>query len=570
MPTYPIMAVGFSAIQTIYESEELNPSDAQPKSNSALDIARWRDKTTFLATRAQDPNLIEIINSTFTESLNRLTDALPPIALQTHKQIVAAMDADDESKDGEAALHNVIPNVGQVVEDFVSAYYSRDAIDSKLFIDLRDQLDRNMHELSGVPYTEEHKGSNKLILPHEHKGSSGEVVSDYLKHTPLRGIFDSRVPFSPPKETRFEHSWLCAGSGHGKTNALATMITRDLEAVAAGQCSIVILDSQNQLIPEIASLKLFAPGEPLHDKLVYIDPADIEYPVQLNLFSIGKERLNSYSLLERERLLNSTIELYDFVLSALLGSEMTARQGTLFRFATQLMMVIPDATIHTFRELMQPGGYDKYRPYIEKLGPTAREFFETQFTGKIFEQTKQQVVARLFTICENRTFERLFTHPKSKLDLFTEMNAGKVILINTAKDLLRQQGTEVFGRFFLALIGQAAQERATLKDKKPVYCYVDECQDYIASDSNFTLILEQARKQKIGVDRRPPISLATFRKDTRQPLRQHQHQIRRRRLRQRRLRLGPQYGDRRRISSCSRARARLPPTSAITPKMPFP
>ncbi len=79
------------------------------------------------------------------------------------------------------------------------------------------------------------------------------------------------------------------------------------------------------------------------------------------------------------------------------------------------------------------------------------------------------------------------------------MNAGKVILINTAKDLLKQQGTEVFGRFFLALIGQAAQERATLADKKPVYCYIDEAQDYIAADSNFTVILEQARKQKIGM-----------------------------------------------------------------------
>ena len=160
------------------------------------------------------------------------------------------MDADDESKDGEAALHDVIQNVGQVVEDFVFVC-SRDAINSKLLVDLRDQLDRNMHELSGVPYTEEHKGSNELILPHEHKGHSGEVVSDYLKHTPLRGIFDSRVPFSPPKEARFEHSWLCAGTGHGKTNALATMIARDLEAVAAGQCWIVILDSQNQLIQKL-------------------------------------------------------------------------------------------------------------------------------------------------------------------------------------------------------------------------------------------------------------------------------------------------------------------------------
>jgi hypothetical protein len=29
--------------------------------------------------------------------------------------------------------------------------------------------------------------------------------------------------------------------------------------------------------------------------------------------------------------------------------------------------------------------------------------------------------------------------------------------------------------------------------------YIDECQDYLSTDSNFTLILEQARKQNVGV-----------------------------------------------------------------------
>lgn len=498
LPAVQIVFAMAVATERIYEAEDLAPRTLTPASNDAMDLARWRDEMKRRVERANDTTLITKVDAVIRESFNRLADALPPAATLTTPEFNTALDL-QPTDDIRVSLVDVIQNIGRAVEDMLSAFYSQEAIASKLFVDLRLQLDRNMHELSGVPYTDQHKGSTKLILPHEHKGTPEEIVSGYLKHTPFMEIFDSQVPFSPPNETRFEHSWLCAGSGHGKTNAISTMIGSDLEEVANGGCSIIVMDSQNQLIPTIANLHVFAPGQPLHGKLVHIDPSDIEYPVQLNLFAIGKERLNSYSMLERERLLNSVIELYDFVLSSLLGSEMTARQGTLFRFSTQLMMVIPDATIHTFRQLMQPGGYDKYKPYIDQLSGTAKEFFETQFNGKIFEQTKQQVVARLFTICENRTFERLFTHPKSKLDLYSEMNAGKVILINTAKDLLKQQGTEVFGRFFLALIGQAAQERATLADKKPVYCYIDEAQDYIAADSNFTVILEQARKQKIGM-----------------------------------------------------------------------
>jgi hypothetical protein len=79
------------------------------------------------------------------------------------------------------------------------------------------------------------------------------------------------------------------------------------------------------------------------------------------------------------------------------------------------------------------------------------------------------------------------------------MNRGKVILINTAKDLLKEQGSEIFGRFFIALIAQAAQERATLPEAKrlPTFVYIDEAQDYF--DRNISTILAQARKYKVGM-----------------------------------------------------------------------
>jgi hypothetical protein len=160
---------------------------------------------------------------------------------------------------------------------------------------------------------------------------------------------------------------------------------------------------------------------------------------------------------------------------------------------------MPDATIHTLRELMEPGSERTFARHIASLTGTARQFFETEFPSREFEQTKKQVLRRLWGILENQTFERMFSHPRSKLDLFAEMNAGKVILINTAKDLLKETGTEIFGRFFIALIAQAAQERATLReiDRMPTFVYIDEAADYF--DRNIGLILSQARKFKVGM-----------------------------------------------------------------------
>jgi hypothetical protein len=486
LPVLEAMDTAIDAIlaqeTTIFALPSLEWDIAVLSLKEQVDLRRFlRAKQHFLGNQDR---VLDILGRTLGNVFAGLLRSLPPIEA-----------ADDAPLTIPLAM--LLPNIGEVIERVTGTVMKDDVISVGLFRSLQERLYENACAASGIiPNTE----SKRLIVTAgESELPPQQLVETYLAGTPLRDLFLTLVPFAIPERVRFEHSWICAGTGHGKTNAISTMLCRDLDAVARGECSLLVMDSQNQLIPAIANLQVFAEGQPLHGKLVLIDPSDIEYPVQLNLFSIGTERANSYSMLERERLLNSTIELYDFVLSALLGSEMTARQGTLFRFATQLMMVIPDATIHTFRTLMQPGGYDKYRSHIDKLQGTAKEFFETQFNSKIFEQTKQQVVARLFTICENRTFERLFTHPQSKLDLYSEMNAGKVILINTAKDLLKQQGTEVFGRFFLALIGQAAQERATLRDKLPAYVYIDECQDYIASDSNFKVILEQARKQKIGM-----------------------------------------------------------------------
>ena len=94
----------------------------------------------------------------------------------------------------------------------------------------------------------------------------------------------------------------------------------------------------------------------------------------------------------------------------------------------------------------------------------------------------------------------MFSHQKSKLDLFAEMNAGKVILIDTAKDLLKENGTEVFGRFFIALIANAAQERATLHPsaRLPCFVYIDEFQEYIDEEKTPEM-LQLLREYNVGV-----------------------------------------------------------------------
>ena len=423
--------------------------------------------------------------------------ALAEPLLAQQAQVLSDIASDDASIHFETNLRDILSDLPEVVETMFGAPFVPDF--ELLTPRLRDRLNYNLHIASGgVPG--DTKSARTPKLPTQLSGTpERKLPKAYFDGTPLLDLFDHPVVISLPEATRFEHMHIVAGSGHGKTQALQHFILNDLDAVARGEASIVVIDSQSDLINTIAGLGLFAPGQPLADRLVLIDPTDLEWPVALNLFDVGMDRLDSYSQLDRERLTNSILELYDFVLGSLLDAGLTQKQNVIFRYITRLLLHVPNATIHTLRELLEEGGGDRYSEHIAKLQGSARAFFEHEFNGKEFAATKRQVLRRLYGILENQTFERMFSHPKSKLDLFTEMNAGKVILINTAKDLLKENGTEIFGRFFIAMIAQAAQERAVLSagDRLPTFVYIDEANDYF--DRNIGIILSQARKYNVGM-----------------------------------------------------------------------
>ena len=438
----------------------------------------------------------------FADTRERLAMAIVALLGYLYKAVpmLHAGSANEQDVIVSTDLVHCLGNAGEFAEAVFAIPFADELAESGLFTRLKDRLEANLIAASGGNPSDPRGFNRAPKLPSKSDiKDPGKLLSTYFDGTPLNDLFDQSLDFAIPTASRFEHHHIVAGSGHGKTQTLQYLIASDLKAVALGIRTVVVLDSQGDLIRNVSELAVFGPDGPLHDRIVIIDPTDVEWPVSLNLFDVGIERLQEYSRLERERLTNSILELYDFVLGSLLSAEMTQKQSVIFRYVTRLMLYIPDATIHTLRELMEPGSEVKFAKHIAKLEGTAKHFFETEFGSREFEQTKKQVLRRLWGILENQTFERMFSHPKSKLDLFSEMNAGKVILINTAKDLLKEQGTEIFGRFFIAMIAQAAQERATLPEDRriPTIVYVDEAADYF--DRNIGIILAQARKYNVGM-----------------------------------------------------------------------
>ncbi|MGZ5474684.1 MAG: type IV secretory system conjugative DNA transfer family protein, partial [Thermoanaerobaculia bacterium] len=347
-------------------------------------------------------------------------------------------------------------------------------------------LYRNMCAASGVdPETED----PRLVMPEKCGLPPLEAARLYLYGTPFLEHFEKVIALDVPKEVYFSHMHVIGGSGAGKTQWLSELILYH----AYRGASLVVVDSQGDLIDKLAHLRA------VEDRCILIDPKDVEYPPQINIFDINR-RFGQYDCVAREQVVAGAIQTLDFLFTGILGADLTAKQGVFFRLVSRLMLALPEtmgrnATILDMLALMEDD-----RPYeaaIASLPPIQRTFFEQDFRSKTFVQTKEQIRYRLHAILENPTLERLFTAEETKLDIFAELNRGSVILVDTAKDFLK--GTSAhFGQIFITLVLQAILERAALpeRDRHPTFLVIDEAAEYFSQ--NIDDILTQCRKYRCG------------------------------------------------------------------------
>lgn len=285
--------------------------------------------------------------------------------------------------------------------------------------------------------------------------------------------------FSFPEETRFAGHWLIAPPGRGKTTALHSLVIQDLDRDAA----IILMDSKGDLIEPIKDLQA------IKDRLVLIEPSP-EAAFALNPLDVTHTSVTQ------------VVSLIEYIMAGLLDAKFTALQSTLFRnVVPAIIEAIPNPTLDTFKDVMVKG---LPPACLDKINPHARQFFENKETGfnsKTYESTRKEVVWRLDYLLTNPTLRSMFSASQTRLDIGREMDAGKVIIINNSKAILGDEGAEFFGRFFIALIARAAQQRSGRlpASKKPCYVYIDECQTVISKDARIPTLLDECRSQKIAL-----------------------------------------------------------------------
>ena len=470
IPILPLLSRIVSVAEDIYEAEGFNNPVPPLPPDDPIEQGRYRDTMRIHALKMHDaPQTLALFTEALTHSLKSFRDALPEGVLKPLDELTEGT-ADTEPA-MTVPLIDTVPKIGELTYDVAIAFYTEELQQLRLFQALKTQLSENDWNASSQTST--------YVRPWEYKGSPRDIVNVYLRGTPLLPLFDEDLPFTLPDEARFSGHWILSPPGRGKTTLLHTMVMEDIRR--PGAC-LILMDSKGDLIDPIRNLKA------IEDRLVIIDP-DPKNPVAINPLDIAQTDLAQ------------SVDLLEYLFASLLEFKMTAMQTTLFRSVLRaLVTAFPNPTLETFRDLLT-NGHAKYEEYIKKLPPDLQDFFYNDFPERNYLDRRREVLQRLRLLLDNETMRAILLSVNTRFRIGEAMDTGKIVIINNSKARLGDQGAEFFGRFFIAQVLAAAQQRSTRSrdQKPPVYFYIDECQNVIARDEKIPTILDECRSQNIAL-----------------------------------------------------------------------
>src|SRR5262249_16870520 len=101
-----------------------------------------------------------------------------------------------------------------------------------------------------------------------------------------------------------------------------------------------------------------------------------------------------------------------------------------------------------------------------------------------------------YTVARNRFFSAMFNAPENKFDAFRLMQEKKIVIVNTDRNKLGDQGSAIFGRYILAQCLAAAWQRPK-NERHLALLVVDQRKTYL--DAQSKKILSDARKFGMGM-----------------------------------------------------------------------
>ncbi len=288
--------------------------------------------------------------------------------------------------------------------------------------------------------------------------------------------------FGIKRDDRRLHMYILGRTGMGKTTLLLNMILNDIYA-NEGICFIDPHgDAAETLLDYIPAFRL--------KDVIYFNPADVDYPISLNI--LAKSETQSKHLL-----VSSLISIF----KKLYAEHWQHRQEHILRNSLFALLEQPERkTLVDVYTLLSDWRYRK--AMVEKVkDPIVRSFWQNEFSKYLY-QNKGEALApiqnKLGAFLTVPMVRNIVSQDQNKIDFREVIDKGKILLVNLSKGRVGEDVSSFLGSLIITKIQLAAMGRVDVleNDRKDFYLYVDEFQEFVASEA-FEGILSEARKYRL-------------------------------------------------------------------------
>lgn len=290
------------------------------------------------------------------------------------------------------------------------------------------------------------------------------------------------------QDDRKRHVYVVGQTGTGKSVFLENLALQDM----LNGDGFAFIDPHGDSAEELLSM---VPKERTED-VIYFCPADMDYPMGLNLFEFHTEEQKDFLIQEA---INMLEKLYDPNNQGIIGP----RYHHLFRNAALTIMADPaGGTFVDIPKLFRDPAYVKQKLKHVK-DPNVLEFWQKEMPASQrsneFGEVVSWFVSKFGAFLSNQMMRNIIGQTESAFDLRDIMDNKKILLVNLSKGRTGDLNSKLLGMIFVMKFQAAAMSRANVdKNERPDFClYVDEFQNF--STDSFATIMSEARKYGLNL-----------------------------------------------------------------------
>ncbi|HEU5004948.1 MAG TPA: ATP-binding protein [Candidatus Saccharimonadales bacterium] len=290
------------------------------------------------------------------------------------------------------------------------------------------------------------------------------------------------------EQDRARHMYAVGQTGTGKSTYLENLALQDM---LEGR-GFAFVDPHGDTAEKLLAM---VPKERTED-VIYFCPADMDYPLGLNMFEYHSPDQKDFLIQEA---INMLYKLYDPQHQGIIGP----RYEHLFRNAALAIMADPEGgTFIDIPKLFRDPQYVeqklKYVTDQNVLEFWRKEMPQSQRSNEFGEVTSW-FVSKFGAFMSNEMMRNIIGQTKSSFDLRQIMDEGKILLVNLSRGRTGDLNSKLLGMIFVMKFEAAAMSRADIPEEyRRDFClYVDEFQNF--STDSFADILSQARKYHLNL-----------------------------------------------------------------------